>query len=116
GIIYYRKFPKEVLKTPVLKGTHSLFEHVLEYFTGISTLLLLINIITRCFVVLDPGDVSYLTPLILIVLPLFVTGLIAFALIIYEQLLSVSSKKVQKRFIEKKYIFITAPELEDLKS
>lgn len=115
GVMFYRDFPND-LRTPTFRGAYVLFERILEFFTSISTLLLLYNIVVRCFDVLQPGDPGILTPLILIVLPLLVTGLNAFALIIYEKLLPESISKVHDKLLEKGYYFIQAPQsLESLK-
>ncbi|MBN1801668.1 MAG: hypothetical protein JW891_09200 [Candidatus Lokiarchaeota archaeon] len=108
GVMFYRIFPND-LRTPTLRGTYVLFERLLEAFTGLSTVILLYNIIVRCFSVLNPGDVAILTPLILIFLPLFVTGIIAFALIVYEQLIPETIDKIHKKLLKKGYYFIEVP-------
>jgi len=113
GLIFYRTF-RQNNKIPHLGGTHRLYEQILEFFTGISTLLLLINIIIRCFNVLNPGDVAILTPLILIVLPLFVTGLFAIGLIIYEKLLPETTDMVHKKLEKKGIQIISIPNFDDL--
>ncbi len=113
GMIFYRTFKKNN-KLPHLGGTHRLYEQVLEFFTGISTILLLVNIIIRCFNVLKPGDVAILTPLILIVLPLFITGLFAIGLILYEKLLPETVENVHKKLEKKGIKFISIPNFDDL--
>lgn len=113
GIAFYRTFEKNN-KIPNLRGTHRLYDQILEFFTGISTILLLINIIIRCFNVLNPGDVAILTPLILIVLPLFVTGLFAISLILYEKLLPETTEKVHEILKKKEIPILSIPNFDDL--
>ncbi|MFX1277493.1 MAG: hypothetical protein ACFFBP_04180 [Promethearchaeota archaeon] len=113
GVSFYRKFPDD-LRTPTLRGAYRLYEQVVEAYTGITTFLALFDIIVDCFAVLKPGDVAILTPLILIVLPLFVTGLFAIPLIIYEKLLPESVKKVQDKLKQHNYPVISIPDFDDL--
>ncbi len=113
GLIFYRTFSNNN-RIPNLRGINRLYDEILEFFTGISTVLLLINIIIRCFNVLNPGDVAILTPLILIVLPLFVTGLFAIALIFYEKKLPEIVKVVHEKLLKRGFPLISIPDFDDL--
>lgn len=113
GITYFRTFP-ENYKIPTMRGIHYFYEQILEIFTGFSTILLLINIIIRCFNVLKPGEQAILTPLILIVLPLFVTGIFSFALILYEKLLPETVQNIYENLSKKEVPYISVPKFDDL--
>ncbi|MFX0012841.1 MAG: hypothetical protein ACFE9R_21195, partial [Candidatus Hermodarchaeota archaeon] len=96
GLVAYRHYPKQ-RRTPIIEGVHKFYLNALEVYTGFSTILVLIQVIGSVFPVINPGDAAILTPIILILLPLILTGLLAAPLYCYERWLPKIKNKIHLR-------------------
>lgn len=96
GLVAYRHFPEQ-RKTPIIEGVHKFYLNALEVYTGFSTMLVLIQVIGNVFPVLTPGDPAILTPIIVILLPIILTGLLAIPLYCYERWLPKVKSKIHLR-------------------
>lgn len=92
GLIGYRIFEGN-RKAPLVEGVHKFYSNVLEVYSGLSTIIAYYSVITKTFQVLQPTDPGLLTPIILMVLPVILTGFYALPLFLYEKKLS----KIQSR-------------------
>jgi len=115
SIVSYRNFPDK-RKSPSIKSTHFLYQNLLEGFAGFSTILVLYIYISESLKQVAPGDVAILTPFILTVLPIFVTGLFGIPMILYEKLLPDIILNVQKTLKDFNFPIIKIPDFNDLKN
>ncbi|MFX1383611.1 MAG: hypothetical protein ACFFBP_14310 [Promethearchaeota archaeon] len=112
GIMVYRTFPEE-LRTPSVKGAYRLFEQLIEGYTGINTVITLVVIISNVIPAVL-GTHGMIVPIILIILPLLVIGLFAFALIIYENSVHSTIQKMHDKLSKKGYQFISIPNFNEI--
>jgi len=112
GVVICRFYPGK-RRPPLIEGTHAPYINILQGYAGISTLIVLVTYITSALA--EAIGPSLLTPIILIVLPLFVSGLISFAVYIYEKNLPKLMKKIQPRLDKLNLPEITIPTFEELK-
>ena len=119
GIVAYRSF-KNQRKLPVIQGVYKWYMNVVEIYTGFSTITAYLFLIfdTFGFMIneLAPGDPAILTPLILLFLPLIVTGLFAIPLYLYERYLEKIQNRVHSRFAKDNITYIDIPSFDELKS
>ena len=83
GIVICRQYVGQQ-RTPVIEGTHAPYLNVLQGYAGISTLIILIIYVNATFAESGFGP-AILTPIILIILPFLITGLLVLALFFYER-------------------------------
>ena len=118
GIIAYRYF-RDKNKPLEIKGIHGIPRNLLEGFISISTVVALFYYIYNAYNQWigfgNPSDPAILTPLILIILPILVTGLFAIPLIMYEKLLPDSISKLRVNLVEKGVPLIEIPNFENMK-
>ena len=93
GLIEYRIFEGN-RKAPLIEGVHKFYSNVLEVYSGLSTIIAYYTVITQTFQVLQPTDPGLLTPIILMVLPLILTGFYAIPLFLYEKKLPKIQSKI----------------------
>lgn len=113
GLVAYRHFPDQ-RKTPIIEGVHKFYLNTLEVYTGFSTILVLFQVIGEVFPVLAPGDAAILTPIIVILLPLILTGLLAAPLYLYERWLPKTKAKIHSRLAKYKLPHFSIPKFDDL--
>jgi hypothetical protein len=83
GVVSYRVFHDERMPANI-QGVHSMYNNILFGYAGLSTILALVNYIVKTLQVIKLNDPAVLTPIILIVLPFVVTGLLAIPIYLYE--------------------------------
>ena len=115
GLIEYRIFEGS-RKAPLIEGIHKFYSNVLEIYSGFSTISAYYMVITKSFLVLHPGDPALLTPIILIFLPLIITGFYAIPLFIYEKRLPKIQPKIHAHLNSLGIQKIIIPSFDDLKS
>ena len=113
GVVSYRVFHEE--RMPVdIQGVHSIYHHMLLGYAGISTILALVKYIGETLAVIPIGNPAILTPLILIILPFIVTGLLAIPIYLYERLISKNLDRVKSKLAKFNFPEITIPHFEEL--
>jgi hypothetical protein len=117
GLILYRTFPNQ-RRTPVIEGVHNSYFKVLETYTGLSTVYAYIRQIYITFQVVAQiptfFDPAILTPLILLFLPIILTGILAIPIYLYEKLLPRSLERVHSRLSKYNLSHFTLPELNEI--
>lgn len=113
GLVAYRHYPEQ-RKTPIIEGVHKFYLNALEVYTGFSTILVLIQVIGSVFPVINPGDAAMLTPIILILLPLILTGLLAAPLYFYERWLPKVKNKIHLRLAKYNLPEFSIPTFDEL--
>ena len=114
GLIEFRIF-KDNRKAPLIQGVHKFYRNVLEVYSGLSTLNAYYTVITKTFYVLQPTDPGILTPIILMVLPLILTGFYAIPLFLYEKKLSKIQSKIHDYLHKIGIPKIAIPSFDELK-
>jgi hypothetical protein len=113
GIVSYRVYPEE--RMPIdIQGAHSIYLHVLLGYAGVSTLFTLINYIIKILDILPPGNPAILIPILLIFLPLVVTGLFSIPIFFYERLFQRIQKRLLSHLPPSKYPEIKIPSFEEI--
>ncbi|NHJ26319.1 MAG: hypothetical protein EAX89_17200, partial [Candidatus Lokiarchaeota archaeon] len=74
----------------------------------------LFQVIGEVFPVLAPGDAAILTPIIVILLPLILTGLLAAPLYLYERWLPKTKTKIHSRLAKYNLPHFSIPKFDDL--
>jgi hypothetical protein len=114
GIVIYRSYSGQQ-RTPVIEGVHAPYLNILQGYAGISTLIVLIFYIGSSFAALPPLDPALLTPIILIILPFLITGLMSFALFLYERLNPNLLKRNQRIFEKLNLSQIMIPSFDEMR-
>jgi hypothetical protein len=100
GLVGYRTF-KDQRKIPVVQGLFKWYMNVIEVYTGLSTiygyLLLILNTFGYFLFSSSFTDPAILTPIILLILPLIITGLFAIPLYYYEKNLAKIQRRIRLR-------------------
>jgi len=118
GLMAYKSFSDQ-RRTPDIEGVHTTYSHLLEAYSGVSTILVLATYIIGAVSVLLT-DPAFLAPNIMsvisiIVLPLTITGLFALAVIVYEKNIEKTKERIQKAMLAEGFVMIRIPEMEELK-
>jgi len=112
GLVGYRSF-KNQRKIPVIQGLFKWYMNVIEVYTGLSTiygyLILIINTFGYFVFSSSFTDPAILTPIILLILPLIITGLFAIPLYYYENNLGKIQTRVQSRLSKYKIPYLDIP-------
>ena len=95
GVVICRFYPGK-RRPPIIEGTHAPYINVFQGYAGISTIIILIMYIIATLAESGFGA-AILTPIILIVLPFFITGLFSFAVYLYEKNIPNLISKIQPR-------------------
>jgi hypothetical protein len=114
GLVSYRVFHEERMPADI-QGVHSIYYYILLGYAGFSTILTLVSYITQTLEVVGPTDAAMLTPIILIILPLLLTGLIAIPIYLYERFFPRTSAKLHKHLEKFNFPDIRIPKFEELK-
>lgn len=117
GLVGYRTF-KNQRKMPVIQGLFKWYMNVIEVYTGLSTiygyLLLILNTFGYFVFSSSFTDPAILTPIILLILPLIITGLFAIPLYYYEQNLRKIQSRIQLRLTKYKIPYIDIPAFDQM--
>ena len=112
GLVSYRHFPDQ-RRTPIIEGVHRWYINVLGVYTGLSTILTLFQVITKAFP--DAGfSPALLTPIIVIISPLILTGLLALPIYLYEKRMEKTQSRIHKKLAKYNLRHFTIPTFEDL--
>jgi hypothetical protein len=112
GLVAYRHYPDQ-RKTPVIEGVHKWYINVLEVYTGLSTIWTLIQVITRALPDAGFGP-ALLTPIIVILSPIILTGLLAIPIYLYEKKMEKSQTRIHQKFSKYNLRHFTIPTFNDL--
>nr|MDO8112250.1 hypothetical protein [Candidatus Sigynarchaeota archaeon] len=112
GIISYKTFSGE-RRSPVVEGVQGLYENIVTGYTGISTVITLGTNIYTGFTTIS--DAAILTPIILTILPLLVTGLISIPIYWYERNLGEIKTKVIEKMERFNLPLVKIPEIDEIK-
>ena len=115
GIVSYKQ-DKLKRNTPKIEGIASLYSGILEAYSGISTIFILISYIIGTLNEVKLGDPSILTPLILVFLPFIITGLFTIPIMIYETLLPKTTKRIYNKLTKYNLHYIDIPEFDAVKT
>ncbi|UCC18460.1 MAG: hypothetical protein JSV62_10120 [Promethearchaeota archaeon] len=113
GVVIFRNYP-EKRRPPIIEGTHAPYINVLQGYAGISTIIILITYVTATLAESGLGP-AVLTPIILIVLPFFITGLFSFAVYFYEKNIPKLLNKIQPRLDKLNLSDIEIPKFNEMK-
>jgi hypothetical protein len=113
GVVIYRNYPGQ-RRPPLIEGTHAPYINVLQGYAGISTIIILVTYIAATFA--ESGfSPATLTPIILILLPFFITGLFSFAVYAYEKNLPNLIRKIQPKLEKLNLSEIEIPIYDEMK-
>jgi len=112
GLVSYRHFPNQ-RRTPIIEGVHQWYVNVLGAYTGLSTILTLFQVITRAFPDAGFGP-ALLTPIIVIISPLILTGLLALPIYLYEKRMEKTQSRIHKKLDKYNLRHFTLPTFEEL--
>ena len=114
GLIEFRIFEGN-RKAPMIEGVHKFYKNVLGIYSGLSTLGAYYTVISNTFLVLQPTDPGLLTPIILMVLPIILTGFYAIPLFLYEKKLPKIQTKIHNHLYKIGIPKIAVPSFDELK-
>ena len=112
GLVSYRHFPDQ-RRTPIIEGVHQWYVNALSIYTGLSTILTLFTVITKAFPDAGFGP-ALLTPIIVIISPLILTGLLALPIYLYEKKMEKTQSRIHKKLAKYNLRHFTIPTFEDL--
>lgn len=112
GLVSYRHFPDQ-RRTPIIEGVHQWYVNVLGVYTGLSTIMTLFQVITEAFPDAGFGP-ALLTPIIVIISPLILTGLLALPIYLYEKRMEKTQRRIHKKLAKYNLRHFTIPVFEDL--
>lgn len=115
GLIHYRRFEGN-RKTPLIEGVNKFYSNVLEVYAGFSTIVAYYTVITKAFAEINLGDAALLTPIVLMVLPLILTGFYAIPLFIYEKKITKIQSRVHIHLNKRGIHKIVIPSFDEIKS
>ncbi|NHJ22177.1 MAG: hypothetical protein EAX91_14620 [Candidatus Lokiarchaeota archaeon] len=113
GLVSYRHFPEQ-RRTPIIEGVHRWYINIVGAYTGISTIFTLFQVITKAFPDAEFGP-ALLTPIIVIISPLILTGLLALPMYLYEKNMEKMQNRIHRRLAKYNLRHFTMPEYADLK-
>ena len=117
GLVGYRSF-KNQRKIPIIQGLFKWYMNVIEVYTGLSTiygyLVLVINTFGYFVVSSSFSDPAILTPIILLILPLIITGLFAIPLYLYEKNLDKIQNRIHTRLSKYNIPYIDIPSYDQM--
>ncbi len=114
GVVSYRVFHEDRMPIDV-QGVHSIYNNMLLGYAGVSTIISWILLISNIFSTNPELGAALLTPIILIILPFIITGLLAFPIYLYERLFSRTNARVQRKLEKFNFPDIKIPHFEELR-
>jgi len=115
GLVSYRVFYDERMPANI-QGVHSIYSNVLLGYAGLSTILALFNYIIKTLQKVRLDDPAILTPIILIILPFVVTGLLAIPIYLYEYFFARNKERIQLKLARFNFPEIKIPRFEEMKA
>ena len=115
GVVSYRVFHDERMPANI-QGVHSIYNNILFGYAGLSTILTLINYIIKTLQVIKLNDPAVLTPIILIVLPFVVTGLLAIPIYLYEHFFLRDKERLVAKLVRFNFPEIRIPNFEEMRT
>jgi hypothetical protein len=112
GLVSYRHFPEQ-RRTPIIEGVHQWYINILGVYTGVSTIFTLFQVITKAFPDAGFGP-ALLTPIIVMISPLILTGLLALPMYLYEKNMEKTKNRILERFAKYNLKHFTIPEFHEL--
>ncbi|MFX0074261.1 MAG: hypothetical protein ACFE96_02370 [Candidatus Hermodarchaeota archaeon] len=112
GLVSYRHFPEQ-RRTPIIEGVHQWYINILGVYTGISTIFTLFQVITKAFPDAGFGP-AILTPIIVIISPVILTGLLAIPMYLYEKNMEKMQSRIHRRLAKYNLRHFSLPEFENL--
>lgn len=100
----------------MIEGIHKFYKNILEVYSGFSTFYAYYSVITQTFTVINPGDPVLLTPIVLMMLPLILTGFYAIPLFIYEKKIIKIQPRIHDHLGKRGIYKIVIPSFDELKS
>jgi len=114
GVVSYRVFHEE--RMPVdIQGVHSIYYSILTGYAGLSTIFALATYIIKTIQATPVIEPKILTPIILIVLPFVVTGLLAIPIVLYEHFLTKNRDRLYSKLVGFQFPEIMIPKFEEMK-
>lgn len=114
GVVSYRVFHDERMPADI-QGVHSIYFQTLLGYAGISTVISWITIISEIFDKVPNIGSAVLTPIILIILPFVVTGILAIPIFLYERLFPRTNGRLFEKIKDFNFPEIEIPKFEELK-
>ena len=118
GLISYKSFSDQ-RRAPDIEGMHTTYSHLLEAYSGVSTLLILFTYVYEASSVVftKPEDFfpNLMSFISIMVLPITITGIFAFGVFLYEKYIDKTRERIQKAMLDEGFIRINIPEMEELK-
>jgi hypothetical protein len=112
GLVSYRHFPEQ-RRTPIIEGVHQWYINILGIYTGISTIFTLFQVITKAFPDAGFGP-AILTPIIVIISPLILTGLLALPMYLYEKNMEKMQNRIHNQLAKYNLRHFSLPKFENL--
>ncbi|MHA1270699.1 MAG: hypothetical protein ACTSPY_12975 [Candidatus Helarchaeota archaeon] len=115
GLISYKNFPNERF-TLDIEGVHGIFYNILKGYAGISTIISLILYISGSLSQISGTEIntSIIIPIMLIILPFIVAGLIFVLVYLYEKDLEKSKEKLINKLNKSVFKNMTIPSYEEI--
>ncbi|MFX1295338.1 MAG: hypothetical protein ACFFD2_10860 [Promethearchaeota archaeon] len=114
GVVSYRVFHGE--RMPVdIQGAHSVYYNILLGYAGLSTIITLVYYIGATLGVVGLTDPALFTPIILIVLPIILTGLFSIPIYLYERFYDRMYTRLQLKLAKFNFPKIDIPKFEEMK-
>ncbi len=117
GLVSYRVFHEE--RMPIdIQGVHSLYNGILLGYAGFTAIIILARyiIVTIQYAIAHPNAfIVVITPILLIMLPFVVFGVIAIPLYLYEHLSPKNQSRLKEKLEKFNFPHIKIPSFEELK-
>jgi hypothetical protein len=115
GIVAYRVFHDERMPADI-RGVHAIYNSVILAYAGFSTILTWIIFISDIFSKFPDLGAAILTPIILIILPVIVVGILAGPIFLYEKYFTKTNERLQRRLANLNLVEIQIPKFDEMRS
>ena len=113
GVVSYRVFHEERMPADI-QGVHSIYNNMLLGYAGFSTILSWILLISNIFSNNPELGAAVLTPIIIIILPFLVTGILAIPIFLYERLFTRNNERLMAKLEGFDFPEIIIPHFEEI--
>jgi len=114
GVVSYRVFHDERMPADI-QGVHSIYNNTLLGYAGFSTIISWIILISDIFIKVPNLGAAILTPIIIIILPFLVTGILAIPIYLYEHFFDRNKERLMAKLEKFDFPEITIPHFEEMK-